>query len=109
MNNFNTQNLAEKIAALLSENGKDSGDDFLRASLEKINQRLDRIESQFEQSNPKPKIQNPKPIHISQERFKSLEEIADEIINGLQTEKPCPYEPTAKPCDNCAMCNSRGF
>ena len=105
----NTQNLAEQIARLLQENEKGSNDDFLRASLEKINQRLDKIESQFQVPNPKSQVSSPKPIHVSQEKFMSLEELADEIIADLQGEKPCPYEPTAKPCDHCSMCNSRGF
>ena len=109
MDNRNAQNLAEQIAQLLQNNAKGSDDDFLRESLEKINQRLDKIESNFIQQNLKSKIQNPKSFHPSQEKFLNLEELADEIINGLQTEKPCPYEPTAKPCDNCSMCNSRGF
>jgi hypothetical protein len=109
MTNGNTQNLAERIARLLQESEKGSVDDFLRASLEKINQRLDKIESQIETQSPKPKTQNPKPLHFSQEKFKSLEELADEIIANMQNEKACPYEPTGKPCDHCAMCSSRGF
>ena len=109
MENANTQNLAERIAQLLQENEKGSTDDFLRASLEKINQRLDKIESQFADSNPKSQIPNPKSVHASQEKFTSLEELADEIIANLQSEKACPYEPAGKPCDHCAMCNSRGF
>jgi len=108
MTNGDTQNLAEQIARLLQENEKGSAA-ALRASLEKINQRLDKIESQLESSNPKSKIQNPKSFHVSQEKFKSLEEIADEIIATLGNEKACPYEPTGKPCDHCAMCSSRGF
>jgi Arc/MetJ-type ribon-helix-helix transcriptional regulator len=107
--NANTQNLAERIARLLQENEKGSTDDFLRSSLEKINQRLDKIETQISTQNPKSQIPNPKSIHASQEKFTSLEELADEIIANLQNEKACPYEPTGKPCDHCAMCNSRGF
>ena len=109
MENVNTQNLAEQIARLLQQNEKRSDADFQRSSLEKINERLDKIESQITFQNPKSKIQNPKSIHTSQEKFKNLEEIADEIIANLQSEKACPYEPTGKPCDHCAMCNSRGF
>ncbi len=109
MENGNTQNLAERIAQLLQENEPGSDRDFLRSSLEKINARLDGIESKLETSNPKSQIPNPKSTHVSQEKFKSLEEIADEIILSLEDEKACPYEPTAKPCDHCAMCNSRGF
>ena len=108
MENANTQNLAAKIALLLQENEKGS-DDFLRSSLEKINARLDAIESQTSLPNSKFQIPNSKSIHSSQEKFKSLEEIADEIIANLENEKACPYEPTGKPCDHCAMCNSRGF
>jgi len=109
MTNGNTQNLAERIAQLLQETEKGSETDFLRVSLEKINARLDRIESQFTEQNPKSQISNPGSLHVSQEKFTSLEEIADEIIANLENEKPCPYEPTGKPCDHCAMCNSRGF
>jgi hypothetical protein len=108
MDNANTQNLAEKIALLLQDNEKGS-DDFLRSSLEKINQRLDNIESKITVSDSKFQIPNSKTIHSSQEKFTSLEELADEIIANLQNEKACPYEPTGKPCDHCAMCNSRGF
>jgi Arc/MetJ-type ribon-helix-helix transcriptional regulator len=112
MTNGNTQNLADRIAQLLQENEKGSDSDFLRASLEKINQRLDTIEAQITQQNSAPQtaaIPNPKSFHVSQEKFKSLEELADEIIAGMQNEKACPYEPTGKPCDHCAMCSSRGF
>jgi len=106
MTNGNTQNLAERIARLLQEQGND---DFLRASLEKINQRLDKIESRLDSQNPKSKIQDQRSLHVSQEKFKSLEEIADQIISTLENEKACPYEPAGKPCDHCAMCSSRGF
>lgn len=110
MENGNTQKLAEQIAQLLQENEKGS-DDFLRLSLEKINQRLDKIESQITLQSPnlKSQISNFKSPHASQEKFTGLEEIADEIIANLQNEKACPYEPTGKPCDHCAMCSSRGF
>lgn len=109
MKNGNTQNLAEQIVLLLQENAKGSDNDFLRESLEKINQRLDKIESEITIQNPTSKIQHLKSLHPSQEKFLNLEELADEIIDKLQNEKACPYEPTSKPCDNCSMCNSRGF
>ena len=109
MENLNSQNLAEKIAQLLQENQKGSDDDFLRESLEKINQRLDKIESKIEVQSSEFKVQSSKSNHSSQNKFTSLEELADEIINNLQNEKACPYEPTGKPCDHCSMCNSLGF
>ncbi len=109
MENQNTLNLAEKIALLLQENEKGSVDVFLLSSLESINQRLDKIEFDLALQNPKSKIQSPKSLNPSQEKFSNLEELADEIINSMQNEKACPYEPAGKPCDHCAMCNSRGF
>lgn len=109
MENSKTQNLAEKIALLLQE--KESEDAvFFRESLEKINRRLENIESQIN-SEAQRSSQNAKPAasHPSQEKFLNIEAIADEIIGNLKNEKACPYEPAGKPCDNCAMCNSRGF
>jgi hypothetical protein len=51
MERENAQNLAERIAALLQEKERGNGDDFLRASLEKINRRLDVIESNIGYQN----------------------------------------------------------
>lgn len=105
----NTQKLMEKIALLLQEEEKGSDDStFLRESLEKINSRLDKIESQLSVQTPQPQIQNPKSLHPSQEKFKLIEEMVDEIIHNQQIQKACLFE-TNKPCDNCSMCNSRGF
>ena len=109
MENENTQVLAEKIARLLQTDTQSVDFYSLQLSLEKINQRLDRIESQISNENSKFKIQNSKSFHSSQEKFTNLKELADEIINNSQNEKACPYEPTGKPCDHCAMCSSRGF
>ena len=109
MDNQHTENLAEKIAQLLQTETQNSDSHSLQSILEKINQRLDRIESQVAFQNPKPQILNSKSNHPSQEKFTNLEELADQVINNLQNEKACPYEPTGKPCDHCAMCNSRGF
>jgi hypothetical protein len=111
MENEKTQNLAERIAALLQESEKGSNDLF-RSGIEKINQRLDRIESNIALQNSTKSVSlvnTQKPLHFSQEKFVNLEEFADEIINSIQNEKACPFEPAGKPCDNCAMCNSRGF
>ncbi len=108
MEDQNIDNLAGKIARLLQTEVK-SADNFVQSSLEKINQRLDKIEAQISPQNPKSEIQNPKLNHFSQEKFNNLEELADEIIAGIETEKACPFEPAGKPCDHCAMCNSRGF
>jgi hypothetical protein len=109
MSNKNTQNLMEKIAHLLQEEEK-GGDDFafLRESLEKINTKLDKIESQLSVQSPESKVRSQKFIHPSQEKFKFIEELVDEIIVNQKIEKACLFEKN-KPCDNCSMCNSRGF
>ncbi|HEX8638156.1 MAG TPA: hypothetical protein VF692_08845, partial [Pyrinomonadaceae bacterium] len=72
---------------------------------------LDVIESKIAYQNhlTAPPPADHQPFHSSQEKFLNLEEFADEIINNLQNEKACPFEPAGKPCDNCAMCSSRGF
>ncbi len=107
MDNQSINNLAEKIAFLL-QTEMQKADDGVKLNLEKINRRLDNIESK-NIDNPKFKIQNPKSSHFSQQQFTNLEELADEIIAGVEAENACPYEPAGKPCDHCAMCNSRGF
>lgn len=98
--------LAEKIAKLLEYETKSSDVASLFASIEKINHRLDRLESS---SNPQSAIRNPQSNHPSLEKFDVAEAIADEIFAGLQKEKACTFEPNGKPCDHCAMCSSRGF
>ncbi len=112
MVNEETQKLAERIALLLRENEKGSDDfSFLRASLEKINARLDKIESQIssQNSNPQFTIGNSKLFHPSREKFALAESVAPEINQHSDIEKACPFEPSGKPCDYCAMCSSRGF
>lgn len=112
MNEGASKNLAERIAILLHENETEANDfSSLRSSVEKINERLSRIEIRLDSTtnNPQTAILNSQSLHSSQEKFLNLQEIADEIINNTQKEKACPYEPTGKPCDHCAMCNSRGF
>ena len=108
MNQERNQKLMEKIALLLQTEEKASDDSFIRQSLEKINARLDKIESQLFVQNPQSKIPNPKSIHPSQEKLKIIEELVDEIIVDQQVVKACMFEKN-KPCDNCSMCNSRGF
>ena len=108
MENHSINNLAKKIAFLL-QTETESVNISIQSNIEKINQRLDTIESNIAFQNPKSKIQNPKSYHSSQEKFTNLEDLADEIIAGMETEKACPYEPAGKPCDHCSMCSSRGF
>ncbi|HEX8248420.1 MAG TPA: hypothetical protein VF599_09630 [Pyrinomonadaceae bacterium] len=113
MTNENTQKLAERIALLLQQETEKPKDDFsaLQATLEKINQRLDKIETQIsvQNSNPQSQILNPKSFHPSQEKFAIDEAIVPEILEHFEKEKACTFEPNGKPCDHCAMCSSRGF
>ena len=99
------ETLAEKIAKLLEDN---PAPDLapIYASIEKLNHRLDKLEAA---SNPKSPIRNPQFAHPSLDKFDVAEAMADEIFAGIQKEKACTFEPNGKPCDHCAMCNSRGF
>ncbi len=113
MENERAKNLAEKIALLLQENAQGS-DDFaaLRSSIEKINERLNKIEVKLESPNfihPSSFILHPSKTHPSQEKFAVAEAVAQEIIEHFGKEKPCLFEPHGKPCDHCSMCSSRGF
>ncbi|MBA2620183.1 MAG: hypothetical protein H0U87_03170 [Acidobacteria bacterium] len=110
MENNDAQKLAERIANFLYEGGKDS-DDFasVRKSIEQINVRLSKIESNLMAQNQPPAIHRSPSFHPSQEKFEINEAVAREFIENSETEKPCPFEPTGKLCDHCSMCNSRGF
>ena len=101
-----TQKLAERIARLLEseQQGGDLASVF--ASIEKINHRLDKLESSL---SPKSQILERKSTHPSQEKFAVLEAVADKVIEGLKSEKACTFEPNGRPCDHCSMCSSRGF
>ena len=99
------ETLAEKIAKQLEDNQTPELAP-LYASIEKINHRLDKLESS---SRPQSGIRNPPLNHPSIEKFAIAEAMADDIFAGIQKEKACTFEPNGKPCDHCAMCNSRGF
>ncbi|HEY5839677.1 MAG TPA: hypothetical protein VIT19_11625 [Pyrinomonadaceae bacterium] len=47
--------------------------------------------------------------HPSQERFGIEEATVAELVEFFEKEKKCSVDPSGKPCDHCAMCNSRGF
>ncbi len=100
-----TTRIAERIARILEGEHQDELASVL-ASLEKINHRLDKLESVPE--TRRPTIPASQLLHPSQEKFAVLEAVADQIIDGLKNEKACTFEPH-KPCDHCSMCSSRGF
>ncbi len=102
-----TQRIAEKIARLLES--EQQGGDFASvfASIEKINYRLDKLEGTLAGSSSANRASQL--THPSAERFAVIEAVADQIIQGLNKEKACTFEPNGKPCDHCSMCSSRGF
>ncbi len=107
-----TQQLAEKIARFIENESNTNDFEFLKNEIGKINSRLENIENNLISQNPD-SIQHSafstqhSPNHPSQQRF--VEMFADEIIENIEKEKACPYEPTGKPCDNCSMCSSFGY
>jgi hypothetical protein len=100
------ENLADKIAKLVESEMKSTDVAALFASIEKINRRLDKLESS---TSPQSAIRDPQSSHPSLQKFSVAEAIADEIFAGLHKEKACTFEPNGRPCDHCSMCNSRGF
>lgn len=109
MKGQNTQTLMEKIALLLQEEEHKDDSVLLRESLEKINSRLDKIESQLSAQNPQSAICNLQSVHPSLEKMRIIEEVVEELFSAQQGQKLCTFEPHNKPCDNCSLCNTRGF
>ncbi len=109
-----TDNLAVKIARFLQAEKPDTDFYSLRESIEKINERLGKIEAKLNDQHFSDiphsafRIPHSKP-HPSQEKFALDEAVAHQTIENPETEKPCIFEPNGKPCDHCSMCDSRGF
>lgn len=106
MASSDTKKLAEKIAKILESETQGADVASLFASIEKINHRLDKLETS--KAERKFEISSLKMEHPSLDKFNVAEAIADEIFAGIKREKACQFEP-GKPCDHCSMCNSRGF
>lgn len=107
METRNTHSLAEKIARILEKESQITDLSLFLTNVEKINLRLDRIESKLlllAQSHTASLVSHP-----STERFSVVEAFADEIVAILNKEKACTFEPNVRPCDHCSMCSSRGF
>jgi hypothetical protein len=106
MNDETVAKLAVKIAELIDAEKQSSDVPSLFASIERLNHRLDKLESAMES---KPAAQFTAPFtHPSQDRFAIAEAIVDSLFDHHQNEKACTFEPS-KPCDHCSMCSSRGF
>ena len=106
MRGIESKEVAEKVERIVRSKIGENELTQIFSALEKINNRLDRLESI---SKWKAEISNPKLPHPSQERFEIAEAIADAIFHGVPKEKACTFEPNGKPCDHCSMCSSRGF
>lgn len=114
MSDESTNNLAAKIARLVQCETQEVELLSLRKNIESIVERLEKIEILLNNQNfsgiqHQPDIAHYPKLHPSQNKFDIAEIVADKILENSEEEKPCPYEPTAKPCDHCSMCNSRGF
>ena len=106
MQRIESKELADKVEGIVRSRAAESDTAKILASLDKINHRLDKLESA---ANPQSEFRNPHLAHPSLERFEVAEAIADAIFGNSATEKACTFEPNGKPCDHCSMCSSRGF
>jgi hypothetical protein len=71
---------------------------------------LGRLPAMLGQDTPQTANLNPHTVdHPSQERFGIEEATVAELVEFFEKEKKCSVDPSGKPCDHCAMCNSRGF
>jgi hypothetical protein len=103
----NTDPLAHKIAQLIEASVSDSKLASIFAALEKINHRLDKIESA--QQTSKTRVPSFQTNHSSLDKFAIAEAVADSVIASKSEEKTCSFEPDGRPCDHCSMCSARGF
>jgi hypothetical protein len=100
------QKLEEKLLKILEPGANNPDMAALFASIEKINHRLDKLESTPTASSDSGACRSP---HPSAERFSIAEAIADAVFDAKSKEKTCTFEPNGRPCDHCSMCSARGF
>jgi hypothetical protein len=130
--------LAERIARKVSASGAagfshshsplDAEIAAVRASISDLQKRLVQLESRARGEEPRiaqaqrpfatfvPPTHSPwlagvnaTATHPTEERFGVEEAVVNELVDYFQSEKTCSIDPSGKPCDHCAMCNSRGF
>ena len=104
MRRIESKEIADKVEQIVRSRSGDGDLAQILTELQKINSRLDKLES-----NSGSQISSLPLMHPSQERFEIAEAIADAIFDGVHKEKACTFEPNGKPCDHCSMCSSRGF
>lgn len=106
MQKIESKEIAEKVGQMIRSRSDEGDIAMILASLDKINHRLEKLESGKDAVSS---IRILRSEHPSQERFEIAEAIADVIYGGISKEKACTFEPDGKPCDHCSMCSSRGF
>ena len=98
--------LAEKIAQMISASSDPDDLRSIRRGIETLSARMDNLEAATKQVHS---LQRSQLSHPSQDRFAVAEAIADSIFGAEAKEKTCTFEPNDRPCDHCSMCSSRGF
>ncbi|MBX7054966.1 MAG: hypothetical protein K1X36_08415 [Pyrinomonadaceae bacterium] len=106
METSNIKDLTTQIAQLIAAESNVGDLASIKASLEKINGRLDALESSHSGGAHLPSRSLK---HPSLEKLKMLEGLADQVFGNEASAAICGFEPGNKPCDHCSMCNSRGF
>ena len=97
------------VAEVRQDSGK-SSDEFFQFIPATQSPWLGRLPAMLGLDNPQPAVLNPPTVdHPSQERFGIEEATVAELVEFFEKEKKCSVDPSGKPCDHCAMCNSRGF
>lgn len=100
---MSNESLAKKIAELLDAERPTVDLSGIENAIMQLGNRIERLETRPHQSV------TPHTHHPSLDKLAIAEAIADQIFGGAGNEKACTFEPNAKPCDHCSMCNSRGF
>lgn len=104
----NTDSLATKIAKLLDTERPTVDLSGVEAAIKQLGDRIERLETKRVETSYSA-FSTPNSPHPSLDKLAIAEAIADQIFGGEGKEKACTFEPNAKPCDHCSMCNSRGF
>lgn len=108
------EELKRKLATIEEQLSQDKDDSYARDDYE-----MDaRSAPQQERTDARPPSSAHSPwlsgvyvpaAHPSQERFGVEEAAVSELVDYFEKEKVCELEPGGKPCNHCAMCNTRGF
>ena len=107
--------LKRKLANI-EEHLSHEGDDSYRQDIDERDEEGAPQQARSEEGRPPSSARSPwlsgvyfPATHPSQERFGVEEAAVSELVDYFEKEKVCELEPGGKPCDHCAMCNTRGF